>query len=243
MIEQRDRHPERLCRRAAAADARCCPRCSSRSDVGLRDGCGCDMAPQAAWIAPVIRPVTSSGLDSAIGLSATLRPRRMHHDAVADREHVRHAVADQHDRDARVAQPADQVQHLGHLPHPDRGGRLVHQHDARVGQAGAGDRHRLALPARHLPHESRGRVSDFSSANSSPARSAIAGGRAAERARRGASVRGPGTRWPRPSDCCTARGPGRRPRCPSARASTGLWKCTACRRCGSRRGSAGNCRR
>jgi hypothetical protein len=53
--------------------------------------------------------------------------------------------------DALVLQPADQVQHLGHLPHADRGRGLVHEDDLRVGEPGAGDRHRLALAARHLP--------------------------------------------------------------------------------------------
>ena len=40
-----------------------------------------------------------------------------------------------------------------------------------------------------------------------------------------ASARGRGTRWPQPSDCRQARGPDRRPRCPTARASIGRWKC------------------
>ena len=107
----------------------------------------------AVSMAPVIRPVTSSGELCAIGLSATLLAAAQHDDAVGHREHVGHAVADQHHRDAVVAQPADQVQHLGHLAHADRRGRLVHQHDLAVRQARARDRHRLALAARHAAHE------------------------------------------------------------------------------------------
>src|SRR5262245_21146687 len=59
-----------------------------------------------------------------------------HDDAIGHREHVRHAVADQHDGDALIAQPAYQAQHFGHLPHGDRRRRLVHQHDLRVGEPG-----------------------------------------------------------------------------------------------------------
>ncbi len=53
-------------------------------------------------MAPVIRPVTSSGEVWPIGLSATLRAAAHDDDAVADREHVGHAVADQDDGDAVV---------------------------------------------------------------------------------------------------------------------------------------------
>ena len=101
-------------------------------------------------MAPVIRPVTSSGELSAIAFSATLTPAPEHRDPIADGEHVGHAVADQDDRDVLVAQAPDQVEHLGHLADADRGGRLVHQHDLGIRQPGPGDRHRLALAARHL---------------------------------------------------------------------------------------------
>ena len=104
-------------------------------------------------MAPVIRPVTSSGELSAMRLSATLRPRRSTMIRSATREDVGHAVADQHDGDALVAQVADEVQHLGHLAHRDRRGRLVHQHDLGVGEHGAGDGDRLALAAGHLLDE------------------------------------------------------------------------------------------
>ena len=71
----------------------------------------------------------------------------------ATAEDIRHAVADQHDRDAAIAQLPDEIQHLGDLPHRDRRGRLVHQHDLGVGKPGAGDRHRLSLAAGHLPDQ------------------------------------------------------------------------------------------
>ena len=59
--------------------------------------------PQAARIAPVMRPVTSSGELSGDRLVGDLGAAPHHHDPVADREHVGHAVADQDDRDALVA--------------------------------------------------------------------------------------------------------------------------------------------
>src|SRR5258708_1395904 len=49
-----------------------------------------------------------------------------HQHAVAHGEDVGHAVADQHDGDALVAQASDEVEHLPHLPHRDVAGRLVH---------------------------------------------------------------------------------------------------------------------
>ena len=110
-------------------------------------------ARQACWIAPVIRPVTSSGLDLRDRLLGDLAAAAEHDDAVGDGEDVGHAVADQDDGDALVAQPADEVEDLGDLAHRDRRGRLVHQHDLGLRQARAGDRHRLTLPARHAAHE------------------------------------------------------------------------------------------
>ena len=74
-------------------------------------------------------------------------------DAVADLEDVGHAVADQHDRHALLLQALDQAEHLLDLPHRDRGGRLVHQHEPRVREPRARDRHRLALAAGHLRDE------------------------------------------------------------------------------------------
>jgi len=52
--------------------------------------------------------------------------------AVAHREHVGHAVRDQHDRDALLLQPVNQAQHLLDLADRDRSGRLVHHHQPRI---------------------------------------------------------------------------------------------------------------
>jgi hypothetical protein len=82
-------------------------------------------------MAPVIRPVTSSGELVAMALSATFRPRR--------RTMMRSAL--------------DEAQHFGDLPNRNRGGRLVHQHDLGLGEARARDRHGLPLAAGHLLHE------------------------------------------------------------------------------------------
>ena len=101
----------------------------------------------------MIRPVISSGEVVAGRLVGDLGAAPQHDDAVADGEHVGHAVADQHDRDALRLEAPDQFQHLGHLPHRDRRRRLVHQHQLGVGKPGARDRHRLALAARHLPDQ------------------------------------------------------------------------------------------
>ena len=98
-------------------------------------------------------PVTSSGLVAEIALSATLAPAAQHDDSIGHREHVGHAVADQHDGDSLVAQPAHEIQHFGHLAHRYRRRRLVHQDDLRIGQPGTGDRHRLTLAAGHVAND------------------------------------------------------------------------------------------
>src|SRR3954454_7612271 len=76
-----------------------------------------------------------------------------HHHPVADREHVGHAVADQHDGDTLVLEPLDQPQHLRDLTDADSGSGLVHQHELGVGEPRPGDRHCLPLAARHLLDE------------------------------------------------------------------------------------------
>ena len=132
-------------------------------------------APQAAWIAPVIRPVTSSGTGRAIGLSATLCAAPHHHDAVADGEHVGHAMADQDDRHALVASAGGS----GRAPRPPGAprSRRSARPSARAWPSTAGCG-RWRPPGAGRPTSactrSRGRVSDFSSPNSSPARSSIA---------------------------------------------------------------------
>ncbi len=51
-------------------------------------------------MAPVMRPVTSSGEDLVDALVGHLGAAAHDDDAVAHREHVGHAVTDQHDGDA-----------------------------------------------------------------------------------------------------------------------------------------------
>src|SRR3954468_9421858 len=82
-----------------------------------------------------------------------LRAAAHHHHPIADREHVGHAVADQHDGDTLVLEPLDQPQHLRDLAHADRGRRLVPQDQLGVGEPRPGDRPRLPLAARHLLDE------------------------------------------------------------------------------------------
>src|ERR1700722_48104 len=117
--------------------------------------------PQSLFRAPG-RPPLQCALDRASnqtgdflrrtggdGLVSDLPTPPQHHDPIGDGEDIRHAMADQDDGDALVAQSRDQVQALGDLPYRDGGSRFIHQHDFWIGQSGAGDRHRLALAARH----------------------------------------------------------------------------------------------
>ena len=104
----------------------------------------------------MISPVISSGVVSAVSLSATLFPRRRTTMRSQNLEDVGHAVADQDDGHALRLHPSDEPQHFGHLADRDRRSRLVHQHELGVRQAGAGDCDGLALAARHLAHEVAG---------------------------------------------------------------------------------------
>src|ERR1700748_1666766 len=87
------------------------------------------------------------------GLVGDLASAAQDDDAVGEREHVRHAMADQDDRQALLAQTPDQVEHFRDLSHADGGRGLVHQHDLGVAQPRTGDRDGLALAAGHLAHE------------------------------------------------------------------------------------------
>src|SRR5919199_1260374 len=78
-------------------------------------------------------------------------------DAVGDLEDLGHVVADEHDGQALVAHPEDEVEHVAGLHHAERRRRLVHEHDlARPGHRAA-HRDALALAAGHRGHR-RGRV-------------------------------------------------------------------------------------
>src|ERR1700761_7668154 len=76
-------------------------------------------------------------------------PATHYDDTITDREDIGHAVTDQDDGDPGIAEPPNQRQHLGDLPHAGGGGRLVHQNQPRIREAGPRDRPRLALAARH----------------------------------------------------------------------------------------------
>src|SRR4051794_20125589 len=66
-------------------------------------------------------------------------------DAVCDLHHVVHVVRDEHDADARVRQPAYEVEHLPGLRDAERGGRLVEEDDLAVPQDGSSGGGRLGL--------------------------------------------------------------------------------------------------
>src|SRR5215831_11235555 len=87
------------------------------------------------------------------GLVGHLRSPSQHDDAVRHGEYVGHAMTDQHDGYVVVAQPADEAEHLGNLPHADRGGRLVHQHDLGRREPRPRDRDGLALTTGHAADE------------------------------------------------------------------------------------------
>ena len=112
-----------------------------------------EMPHYACSIAPVISPVTSSGELAATSLSATLRPRRSTttRSAMLNTSGMRWLMSTM--AMPLVAQLPDEIEDLGDLPHRDRRGRLVHQHDLGVGNPGSGDGHRLSLAARHLPDQ------------------------------------------------------------------------------------------
>ena len=62
-----------------------------------------------------------------------------------DLEHIVHVVADEHDADAGLRQPADELEHLLGLRDTKCGGRLVEDHDAAVPEHGLRDGDGLAL--------------------------------------------------------------------------------------------------
>ena len=70
-------------------------------------------------------------------------PVAEHRHLVGDLEHLFDAVADEEDRDALVAQVADQLEELGDLVRRERGGRLVHDEHADVERDRLGDLDRL----------------------------------------------------------------------------------------------------
>src|SRR6266850_4237100 len=91
-----------------------------------------------------------TGGDVLVGDLATAA---QYHDAIGNAEYIRHAMADEHDRDAAIAQLSHQVEDLGDLPHRNGRGRFVHQDDLGVGNPGSGNGYRLSLSAGHLPDQ------------------------------------------------------------------------------------------
>ena len=87
-----------------------------------------------------------------MGVSATTLPRRSTGDALADREDVGHAVADQDHGHALLGEAPDQTQDLFDLAHADRGGGLIQQQELCLRETGARDGHSLALPPGHGAH-------------------------------------------------------------------------------------------
>ena len=77
---------------------------------------------------------------------AVVAAESQHDDPVGDSLHVGHVVADQHHPVAALAQPLDEVEHLGRLRDAQRGGRLVEDDDPRVADERSGDRDGLTLP-------------------------------------------------------------------------------------------------
>ena len=153
-------------------------------------------------------------------------------DAVGDLEDVRHVVADQDDRQAPVADVADQLQHPVALLDAQRGRRLVEDDDLAAERRRARHRDGLALPAgqalhgladvlqradAQLAHVPRGLGLHVLACRASGTPS---------RGRRACAPRGRGT------GCRRCPGPGATARVwytvsmPAGRASIGLLKCT-----------------
>src|SRR5689334_23247762 len=68
-------------------------------------------------------------------------------DAVRHLEHMRHVVADEHNRQAAALHVQDQLQDAARFLDAERGGRLVHDHDLAAEGGGARDRDTLTLAA------------------------------------------------------------------------------------------------
>ena len=96
----------------------------------------------------MIIPSTSSLVTSLTDAVPTIRPFFITVDPVGEVEDVVDVVADEEDADALGLELLDQLADLGGLGRPERGGRLVHDQDARVEMDRARDRDRLALAAR-----------------------------------------------------------------------------------------------
>ena len=142
----------------AGADRRATTPCSWWPRVRLRRRCSTRLAA-AASCAPVnlVTPSPRTSPISRPSISETSRSRSrsgerpgvhqaavaQHGDPVADRVQLVQAVADVDDRDALVAQPADDPEEGLHLARFEGGGGLVHDDHAGVDGDGAGERDHL----------------------------------------------------------------------------------------------------
>src|SRR5579875_627887 len=86
------------------------------------------------------------------GDHAGARAEALDVDPVRELEDVGHVVADEDDGLAVGAQVTDELEHLAGLPHAERRGRLVQDHDLAAEGGGARDGHGLALPAGQRLH-------------------------------------------------------------------------------------------
>ncbi len=75
-----------------------------------------------------------------------------HHDPIRDLEDVLEVVADHQHAEPTLAEALDQVDHLRRLRDAQRRRGLIEENDLRLPEQRAGDRHRLALPARQASH-------------------------------------------------------------------------------------------
>ena len=83
-----------------------------------------------------------------------------HDDPVRDFEDVVHVVTDEDHGPSAAGETPDQLQHLSRLGHRERGGRLVHDNEARIEIEGARNGDRLTLSAGEAAYR-RVRVRDM----------------------------------------------------------------------------------
>ena len=119
-----------------------------RGGIGLRPAVWASRRRLTALsVAPVMAAMISSVDTSADDELAVVAAQPQHDDPVGDGLDVLHVVADQHHGEAALAQPFDQVQHLGGLGHAQRGGRFVQDDELGLAEQRPGDGHGLALAA------------------------------------------------------------------------------------------------
>ncbi len=101
----------------------------------------------ALSVAPVIAAMIFSCEVSLTAKTPLFRPSRSTATSVRDGLHVGHVVADEQDAETALAQPLDEVEHLGGLLDAECRGRLVEDDDLRLADERAGDGDDLPLAA------------------------------------------------------------------------------------------------